>query len=234
MKKVNWILTLLSLNGLLVTVERFSFTTKVFLQPYNFLRLHELFQMTVIILISVILPFYLLRELTHNFSDLKTKPGFWLGLLFIVGVYFYATGNGLHEVSSHLFNTYCPHTNFSGNLCGSMFFNDYYVGNGFYFIGLFMVMVALILFERQSPNTAFSPADLRITVINSVVYAFLMFAYAAFDVVNVGLIFSVISAAVAGYLLFSAKTKYRFLPFTTYNFIAYTLASIGAFLVRFH
>src|SRR5581483_3950424 len=105
MSKLNKLFSLYSLVVILVSVERYSPTTKILLQPYSYLRLHEVLQMTVLILLSVVIPFFILRLLTHNFELLKTQKGFILALLFIVGVYFYATGNGLHEVASHAFNT---------------------------------------------------------------------------------------------------------------------------------
>lgn len=234
MKKVNLYLTLLSLNVLLVTVERFSFTTKVLLQPYSFLRLHELFQMSFIILMTVLLPFMVFREVSKNFEALKSKKGLYLALIFITGIYFYATGNGLHEVASHLFNTFCNVKAFTDVLCGAMFFNDYYTGNILYFIGAFLFTIAIILLERDNPVNNFTKNDMKIALVNGVVYAFAIFVYAAFDRVLVGLWFSAITAVVALYLLFTSKSKYLRIPYTTYTAFAYTLATIGAVLVRFH
>src|SRR5579859_1640300 len=105
MKRLNVLLTLSSFVVLLVTIERFSFTTNVVLQPYNFLRLHEVIQTTVIILATVLILFFLFKEVSQNFTLLQSKKGTVLGLLFITGIYFYATGNGMHELASYLFNT---------------------------------------------------------------------------------------------------------------------------------
>ena len=103
MNRLNWLFTLSSLSVILVTVERFSFTTKILLQPYNFLRLHELVQMTILILFTTVIPFLIFREVTNNFQTLKSNISLVYGLMFIIGIYFYATGNGLHEVSSFNF-----------------------------------------------------------------------------------------------------------------------------------
>ena len=48
MKSVNRLLTLLSLTTVVITLERVSPTTRVMLQPYNFLHLHEVVQMGLI------------------------------------------------------------------------------------------------------------------------------------------------------------------------------------------
>jgi hypothetical protein len=233
MKAINILFTLSSLNVLLVTLERFSFTTKVVLQPYNFLRVHELVQMTFLILFTVIIPCFLLKEITNNFSSLKTKKGQLLGLLFVVGIYFYATGNGLHEVSSFLFNQYCDTKHFTSQICKSMFFNDYYTGNIYFFIGAFMSNLALILLERMNPVDRLVRKDIVILTINSVVYAFTIFAYAAFDTVLVGLVFAIFSFVVVNGLLFTSKQKYSQLPFTLYCAIAYTLGTIASVIIRF-
>src|SRR5438045_629752 len=100
MKRLHILFTVTSIEVLLVIIERLSFTTKIILQPDSFLRLHEVVQMSVLILISVILPFLLLKEVTDNFALLKTKNSLWITLAFVIGVYFYATGNGAHEIAS--------------------------------------------------------------------------------------------------------------------------------------
>ncbi len=233
MHRLNTIFTLSSLSVLLVTIERFSFTAKILLQPYNFLRLHELIQMTVIILITVVLPFFLFREVTNNFETIKNK-GFFLALLFIIGIYFYATGNGLHEVSSFNFNNFCDPKNFSSQLCKELFFNDYYTGNILYFLGGGLMVVSLMLLELLKPNQTFQKKDFKITVINAVVYALAIFAYAAFDVVSVGIIYSIIIAAIATYLFLKIKNGYLNYPIITYTFLTYLIGTLAALIVRFH
>lgn len=225
--------TLLSLNAVLVTAERFSFTTKVILQPYSFLRLHEVIQMSVIILISVIIPFFILKEITRNFESLKMTKGTILGLIFIIGLYFYSTGNGLHEVASHQFNTFCG-ARINSMLCGNMFFNDFYTGNILYFVGLFLSNLSLILFELMAPAKRFSNSDLGVTFINSFVLALTFFAYAAFDTVLVGLAYVIISAVIFVPILIMNKNKLRSLPFTAYTALAYLLSAVTALIVRFH
>jgi hypothetical protein len=234
MKRVNLLLTLLSLNALLVTIERFSFTTKIILQPYSFLRLHELIQMTLIILISAIIPFFILKEVTHNFESLKSTKGTLLGALFITGLYFYATGNGLHEVASYLFNTFCDTKKITTVACGSMYFNDYYTGNIMYFAGLFFSNISLIIFEIMAPaKKKFNKNDMIVTFINSLVLGLMFFAYAAFDTVLVGLFYICISTIAFVPILFIYRKKYTSLPFTTYTALAYLISTIPTVIVRF-
>lgn len=233
MKTLNFLLTLSSLNVILVTIERFSFTTKIVLQPYSFLRLHEVVQIITLILFTVIIPFFLLKEITGNFGTLKTTKGTLLGLAFIIGVYFYATGNGIHELASYLFNTFCPIKNFSSLQCQSMYFNDYYFGNILYFTGAFLMNTSLLIFERIKPNINFSKKDLVVTSINSLVLAFAVFAYAAFDRVLVGIVYSMLTMITVYFFLFTWKKKYIRIPFTFYIAIAYTIGTLASILVRF-
>ncbi len=233
MQPINILFTLSSLNVLLVTVERFSFTTSVVLQPFSYLRLHELVQMTTLILFSVIIPLLLLKQLSHNFESLRTRNGQMYLLLFVIGVYFYATGNGLHEVASFLFNHYCDVKHFKDPLCGSLYFNNYYTGNILFFIGGYCMNLALALFERMKPVVHFNNKDLAILIINSLIYAFAIFAYAAFDRVLVGIAFAVLTMITIGFLLPSTRKDYRTLPFTLYCVLSYTAATVAALLVRF-
>lgn len=234
MNKLNLLFSLSSLSVILVTIERFSFTTKILLQPYNFLRLHELIQMSLLILLTVLIPFLLLKEVTNNFESLKFKKGLILGLIFITGIYFYATGNGLHEVSSFNLNEFCDLKNFSGDLCNSFFFNDYYTGNILYFIGATLMVGSLLLLEGLKPNSKYQKKDLSVTLINAVIYAFAIFAYAAFDKVLVGLIYSVFVCLFADFLFLKIRKKYLQYPITTYTAATYTLGTLAALITRFH
>lgn len=232
MHRLNLIFTLSSLSVLLVTIERFSFTARVLLQPYSFLRLHELVQMSFIILLTVVIPVFLLKEITQNFKNIKQKE-FILLLTFITGVYFYATGNGVHELASFLFNHYCDVARFSGDLCGGFFFNNYYVGNVYYFIGGFLMVVSTLLFERERPSANYKKKDLLITIVNAVIYAFAIFAYAAFDRVLVGLAYSIITTIFALSLFLQVRTRFLQYPVITYTTLTYVLGTVAAAIVRF-
>ena len=129
MQRLNLWLTLSSISVLLVTVERFSPTTRILLQPYAFLRLHEVLQMALIILSTVLIPFMVFLELSSKSCAPRGKREIILSVIFITGIYFYATGNGVHEVASYIYNSFCDITAAAAGFCGSAFFNDYYFGN---------------------------------------------------------------------------------------------------------
>lgn len=233
MKPINILLTLLSLNTVLVIVERLSPTTKIILEPYQFLRVHEVFQMLFVILVSFPILFLILKVVSDNFRLLKDKKGTFIGVLFIIGLYLTATGNGAHEVASFVYETFCTNKHVIAGLCGSSYFNTYYFGNIVYFAGLLFSNLALILLEIKNPDKSFTKKDVMVTIVNGIVYAFTLFAYGAFDLVLVGLGFTVVMAILVDYLLFTAKSKPTALPFTLYSALAYTLSAIAILVVRF-
>lgn len=232
MHKINLLFTFSSLSVLLVTIERFSFTTRVLLDPNSFFRLHEIVQMSVLILLTVVIPVFLIKEITQNFKNLKQKD-FPLILLFISGIYFYATGNGVHELASFMFNHYCNVNNYAGDLCGGLFFNDYYTGNIYYFIGAFMMIASLLLLELRHPSETFKKNDLIILTVNALIYSFAIFAYAAFDRVSVGIVFSIITSAFVTSLFIKIRKQHIKYPVITYHTLTYLVGTITALIVRF-
>ena len=232
MRRLHILLTLSSLNVILVSIERFSPTTQILLQPDNFLHLHELLQMTTLILFTVIIPAFVLHYLTDNFSLLRSRGGALLGLLFLVGVYFYATGNGLHEVASFLFNQYCPTDQFDSAICKSMFADDYYVGNILYFIGAWAFTVPLLIFEQMRPHDRMSRSDIVLVVVNAIFWALAIIAYAGFDRVLVGFVFAVIMLITVLLLFIRAQRDYRTLPYTFYTILVFALGLAGSIIVR--
>ena len=233
MHKLNLLFSLSSLSVILVTIERFSFTTKILLQPYSFMRLHEIVQMIFLILFTVIVPFLILKYVTGNFSTLKSGVGFLLGILFITGIYFYSTGNGIHEVSSFNFNHFCDTKNFEGDLCGGFFFNDYYTGNIFYFVGAALMVFSLMFLEKLNPSKDYKKKDLALTIINALIYALAIFAYAAFDRVSVGIIYSLAVTAVALFLFSKIRKNYLQYPVITYTTITYSVGTLAALIIRY-
>jgi|SRR5947209_1688774 len=236
MKRLHILFSLNSLAVVLISIERFSFTTRILLQPYQFLRLHEALQIVVLILATVLIPFFLFQEVTAHFSLLAKdkKRGMFLGSVFIAGIYFYASGNAFHELASFLLNQYCDVARVSGQLCGSLFFNDYYTGNILYFIGAFLFTLALILLEIVQPRILMTKRDLWLLVPNSLIYALAIVAYAGFDRVLVGLVYSLITTLVVVAILLIHRRELRFLPVTSYTALTYVIGTLVACLVRFH
>jgi uncharacterized membrane protein len=189
--------------------------------------------MVVVILITVIIPALLLREVSDNFADLANGRELWHYLLFIAGVYYYATGNGIHEMASFTFNTYCGPEELTNNLCGGLFFNDYFTGNIIYFVGGALLNTSLLLIEQRHPREPFNKRELIVLLTNCVVYSFAVFAYSAFDRVLVGLAYSFAMMLIALAIMRPVRKRYREHPFISYTVVVYTLGTVASAGVRF-
>jgi hypothetical protein len=155
-------------------------------------------------------------------------------LLFIAGVYFTATGNGVHELGSFTYQTYChPDRLGADPLCGGLYINDFYTGNAMFFAGALMTTSALLILERRAPQGAgFSTPALAVAVVNALVYALAVVAYAAFDQVLVGFGFTVVMAFVALAYLSTTGREWRRYPFTVYTSVTFALGAVVAGAVR--
>jgi hypothetical protein len=232
MKRINTIVTLYTLTALVIIIERLSPTTRILLQPNNFIRLHELNQTVLFLPITVILSFFVLKSVTDNFQTLNRKLNTVLAVVFLCGVYLYGAGEGWHEVASFTLNTYCDAHNPTGNLCQGLFINDYYAGNLIFFVGGVMMNSVLLALATQQPMEQFNNKDMTILLFNSLVYAFTWFAYAAFDVVSLGLFFATLLAIISIVAFLKVKQNIREYPYITYSVVAYILATIATIIYR--
>ena len=234
MNKLNWLFTIYSLVALVIIIERLSPITRVLLQPYNFIRMHEINQTVIFLTITVIIAVLQLRIITNDFKALKDRQNLMLFLLFTVGVYLFGAGEGWHEVASFTLNSYCNIHKIINQLCGGLYINDFYAGNIIFFIGAVLINTTILALSARFPMKIFSQKDQTILFINSIVYAFTWFAYAAFDEVLVGLFFSALLMLVSLYYFFRIKNNWRAYPYIIYSALAYTLATLSTLLVKFH
>ena len=90
----------------------------------------------------------------------------------------------------------------------------------------------LLALATQQKMERFNNTDMAILLFNSVVYAFTWFAYAAFDLVLVGLFFAVLLAVISIIAWLKVGRNLREYPYITYSVIAYTLAAVGTLIYR--
>ena len=233
MKQLNLIFSLYSLTAFIIIVERLSPTTKILLPPDNFIRLHEINQTIIFLSISIILSFLILKSVTNNFQTLRTKGSTLLLALFILGAYLFGAGEGWHEVASFTLNQYCNVDHVVGSLCKGLFINDFYAGNIIFFIGGLLMNTSLMIFALKKPSNLFSNNDIYILLLNSIVYAFTWMAYAAFDKVLIGLLFSSILMIISLGFLTVIRKRLREYPYILYSATAYSLATIVSIIIRF-
>lgn len=232
MKRINIIVSLYTLTALVIIIERLLPITRVLLQPYDFIRLHEINQTVIFLPITVILSFFVLQSVTDTFRTLNGKLNTVLAIVFVCGAYLYGAGEGWHEVASFTLNTYCENQNLPGNLCQGLFINDYYAGNLIFFVGGVMMNAVLLVLATQQKMDRFNNKDMAILFVNSLVYAFTWFAYAAFDVVLLGLYFAALLAVISIVTWVKVKRNIREYPYITYSVVAYTLATIATIIYR--
>lgn len=232
MKRINTIVTLYTLTALVIIIERLSPTTRILLQPHNFIRLHELNQTVIFLTITVILSFFVLQSVTNNFQTLNKKSNMALAVIFLAGAYLYGAGEGWHEVASFTLNTYCDANNPAGDLCQGLFINDYYAGNLIFFVGGVMMNTVLLVLATQQRMERFNNKDLAILLFNSLIYALTWFAYAAFDIVLLGLFFAALLAIISIVVFIKVKWNVREYPYITYSAVAYTLATLATLIYR--
>jgi len=232
MKRINIIVTLYSLTALVIIIERLLPATRMLFQPYDFIRLHEINQTVIFLTITVILSFFVLQSVTDHFRTLNTRLNTVLAVVFVCGVYLYGAGEGWHEVASFTLNTYCDTQNLAGNLCQGLFINDYYVGNLIFFVGGVMMNATLLAIATQQKMERFNNKDMAILLVNSIVYAFTWFAYAAFDIVLLGLYFAALLAVISIVAWIKVKRNMREYPYITYSIVAYTLATVATMIYR--
>lgn len=234
MKHLHILLSIFSLIVIAVTIERFSFTTKVLLPPNQFIRLHEVIQTAFLTTASVGIFVLLLKEVTQTFSKVKNAEAVFLVCLFTLGVYLYGAGEGAHEIASFTFNTFCPVKLFSSHLCKSLFINDYYFGNILYFLGGILMTLPLLIFERKYTKLQMKNSDIIFVSGNALIYAFGLFAYAAFDRVLLGLIYCIILLVLSAGFFFTYKKGFRNLPVTYYFFASFVIGTVPGIFIRFH
>lgn len=231
MQRLNILFSIFSFVALVIIIERLL--PSPFLQPHNFIRLHQINQTVFFIGASVVLSFFYLKEFTQNFKTLQKRNDMLLALIFVVGVYLYGAGEGWHEVASFTWNTYCAPENIGGNLCNGLYINDYYAGNIIFFIGGLLMNVPLFILATRHPMQPWDRKNMYVLYANSLVFAFTWFAYAAFDEVLVGLFFSSVLMLISWYFFLKIKDKPKQYPFLLYSVLAYSLSTIASVLVKF-
>ena len=92
--------------------------------------------------------------------------------------------------------------------------------------------LSLLLFEQRNPNKNYQKKDLPVTIINSLIFSFAIFAYSGFDRVLVGLVFSLTMMMISLILLYQKRGKIFEAPYTLYTVLSYSIGTIAALAVR--
>ena len=69
-------------------------------------------------------------------------------------------------------------------------------------------------------------------IVNAVIFAFTVVAYAAFDTVLVGLVYALAMLAFTGTMWLPVRARTSRYPVTTYSFITYALGAVVSLAIR--
>ena len=234
MKKIHLILTGLSINIILLSLNRLTKLTSSYLEPFEFLRWLDFNAMLPIPLMAVLLYFLLRQQIVYD-SPFKKKALFViLNILLISGIYFFGAGSGDHEVTNYLHATFCDKQILNKSLCNIVVFNDDKFSHYVYYLGFILMNISLMLLEYNLPRKkSVAVKDLFFIVPNSLFIALGIFANLAFEEIGIDLWVFASVMALAIYLLFFAKRKFSQLPVTFYFGVAYTLGVLSTFIYKF-
>lgn len=237
MKRIHFILTGLTLNIVLLSLNRLTSWTSGHLMPFEFLRWLDFNAMLPIPLMSILLYYLLRREVIYESPFNKTHKYLLLSLLFISGVYFFGAGSGDHEVTNYLNAEFCGGTNIINEsdsaFCQIVKYNDDEFSHLVYYAGFIFLNLSLIGLEYYLPRkTKVSKKDLLLISANAIFIALGIFANLAFEPAGIDLLFFGSLMILTLYLLFYSKRKYYQLPMVFYFGVAYTVGVTGTILYK--
>ncbi|MBI4225683.1 hypothetical protein HY612_01070 [Candidatus Roizmanbacteria bacterium] len=234
MKKIHLILTGLSLNIILLSLNRLTKLTSSYLQSFEFLRWLDFNAMLPIPLMAIILYYLLRQQIVYDSPFRKTALFVFLNVLLISGIYFFGAGSGDHEVTNYLHARFCEKQVLNKSLCNIVIFNDDEFSHYVYYLGFVLMNVSLMLLEYNLPRKkSVGTKDLLFIVPNSLFIALGIFANLAFEDIGIDLWVFASVMALAIYLLFFAKRKFAQLPVTFYFGVAYSLGVLSTFVFKY-
>jgi len=227
MKRVHLLLTGLSITILLLSFNRLTSFTLSYLQPYDFLRWLDFNAMIPIPLLSIIIYYLLLREVTYESKFKKTKLYIFLFLLFITGVYLFGVSSGNHEVTNYLNTRFCERGTIDSPLCNIIAYNDDEFSHIVYYLGFVFMNMVLLLMEYNMPRKkGMIRKDYIFVSANALFIGLGIFANLAFEEIGIDLYVFGFLMALSLYLLYSKKIVSKFL-LTYYFAVSYTVGVVG-------
>lgn len=236
MKRVHFLLTGLSVSIFLLSVNRLTSFTLGYLQPFEFLRWVDFNAMLPIPLITVILYFLLLREVTLNSKFLQTSLHVFLMALFITGVYLFGASSGSHEVTNYLNTRFCDEGKTHSEICNIISYNDDEFSHIIYYLGFVVMSIVILVSEDKSPRkNGMTNSDKALVAANGLFIGLGIFANLAFEEIGIDLYFFGLVMLLSFYLLYKNFKNYSRFPVIYYSSIAYglgVLATVAAKLAK--
>jgi hypothetical protein len=178
-------------------------------------------------LLSIILYYLILREVTYESTFKKTKVYVFLFLLFLTGVYLFGASSGNHEVTNYLNTRFCERGAVDSLLCNIISYNDDEFSHLIYYLGFVFMNMVLLLTEFNMPRKkGMLKKDYILVSLNALFIGLGIFANLAFEEIGIDLYVFGFLMALSLYLLYSKKIISKF-PITYYFAVSYTVGVVG-------
>jgi hypothetical protein len=231
LRPVHLLLAVQSVLIVLLSVNRLSGLTLGYVLPNEFLRWYDLHNMLFLPIASTVASFALWKVVAGVGALPDDRARWWLGLLFVIGVYLLAAGYGDHEVTNYLHSRFCPvgGAGLDADLCRIVVFNDDAFSHYVFFLGYIAVNTSLMLLQVVAPWPGpVSGRDLALVAANGLFIALGIFANLAFEEIGLDLVVVALLAVVALALL----RRHRRQPLLVYYSVAYALSSVATLAVQ--
>jgi hypothetical protein len=228
MKRIHTLLSIQSLVGILVSINRLGRWTLGYVLPNEFLRWVDFNNMLVLSLISLVALYLLKKTIEYDSPAREGRAHMAWNLVFIVGLYLTATSYGNHEVTNYLHQRFCA-TDTANDLCRIVIFNDDEFSHWVFFAGFVMVNAAILFLQNVFPSRErVSNGDIALLSLNALFLGAAVLANLGFEEIGLDLYVVALLAVVSVYLLWKRGRQPMFIYYT----IAYWLGLIGSVLAQ--
>src|SRR6266496_352727 len=227
MKRIHILLTVQSLIGILVSLNRLGSWTLGYVLPNQFLRWVDLNNI-LLSLISMIALYLLKKAIEDNSLAGENRAQVAWNLVFIVGLYLTAASYGNHEVTNYMHARFCT-TETTSDLCRIVIFNDDEFSHRIFFTGFVMVNVAILFLQNIFPyREKITNGDIAVLSLNALFLGAAVLANLGFEEIGLDLYVVASLAIISAYLLWRRGRQ----PIFIYYTVAYWLGLISALIAQ--
>ena len=227
MKRIHVLLTIQSLVGILVSLNRLGTWTLDYVLPNQFLRWVDLNNI-LLSLISIIALYFLKKAIEYDSPARESRAHLAWSLIFIVGLYFTAASYGDHEVTNYLHARFCA-TDTTSDLCRIVIFNDDEFSHWIFFTGFVMVNAAILFLQTIFPyREKTTNGDIALLSLNALFLGAAVLANLGFEEIGLDLYVVALLAVISAYLLWRRGRQPMFIYYT----IAYWFGLISTLIAQ--
>ena len=199
MKRIHILLSIQSLVGILVSLNRLGTWTLGYVLPNQFLRWVDLNNI-LLSLISMVALYLLKKAVEYDAPAREYRAHLAWNLVFIVGVYLTAASYGDHEVTNYLHARFCA-TDTTSDLCRIIIFNDDEFSHWIFFTGFVMVNVAILFLQNVFPyQEKISNVDIVLLSLNALFLGVAILANLGFEEIGLDLYVVALLAVISAFL----------------------------------